>query len=48
MLSHQLVNEMISKSSKEAGIDFLGVNYGFGFQNIKGYANTPEDIITLL
>lgn len=35
-------------AAQEAGIDFLGVNYGFGFQNIKGYANTPEDIITLL
>ena len=31
-----------------AGIDFIGVNYGFGFSNVKNYANTPEDILKKL
>lgn len=29
------------------GIDFIGVNYGFGFNNVAGYANTPLDILKL-
>lgn len=32
----------------EAGINFIGVNYGFGFENVKDYANKPEDIIKIL
>lgn len=32
-------------ASKELNIDFIGVNYGFGFKNINGYANKPNDIL---
>ena len=35
-------------AAEQAGIDFIGVNYGFGFKNIKGYANSPADILDLL
>lgn len=27
-----------------AGVDFLGVNFGFGFSNIENYANSPSEI----
>lgn len=32
-------------SAKALGIDFLGVNYGFGFKGICGYAHSPEDVL---
>ena len=35
-------------AAKQVGIDFIGVNYGFGFKNIAGYANSPADILDLL
>lgn len=34
-----------AQAAAQAGVDFLGVNYGFGFQEVPGYANTPSDII---
>lgn len=34
-------------AAKTVGIDFIGVNYGFGFNNVAGYANTPLDILKL-
>lgn len=37
-----------SEAARTAGIDFIGVNYGFGFHNVEGYANTPTDILKLL
>ncbi len=36
------------KSAEEVGMHFLGVNYGFGFRDVLGYANTPGEILTLL
>ncbi len=30
------------------GLKFIGVNYGFGFSEVKGYAEEPADIIRLL
>lgn len=35
-------------AAEQAGVDFIGVNYGFGFKNIEGYANSPVDILDLL
>ncbi len=35
-------------AAEQAGIDFLGVNYGFGFRNVEGYANSPSEIPDLL
>lgn len=35
-------------AAKQTGIDFIGVNYGFGFKNIEGYANSPSEILDLL
>ena len=34
-------------AAETVGIDFIGVNYGFGFNNVAGYANTPLDILKL-
>ena len=31
-----------------AGIDFIGVNYGFGFDDVKDYADTSKDILRKL
>ena len=36
------------KAADEVHVDFLGVNYGFGFHSISGYANTPREILKLL
>lgn len=37
------------QAAKAAGVQFLGVNYGFGFRNIPFYANSVEkEILTLL
>lgn len=35
-------------AAQEAGVDFIGVNYGFGFQNVSGYADNPKDVLKLL
>lgn len=35
-------------AAEQVGIDFIGVNYGFGFKNIKGYANSPSEVLDLL
>ena len=32
------------KSAKEVGVHFLGVNYGYGFHDVPGYANSPGEI----
>ena len=32
----------------EAGIDFVGVNYGFGFKNVERYASSPEELLRFL
>ena len=36
------------QAAEIAGIDFIGVNYGFGFDNIDGYADIPSDILKKL
>ncbi len=36
------------KAAKQAGVDFIGVNYGSGFKDVDGYANSPNDILNLL
>lgn len=36
------------QAAKDAGVQFLGVNYGFGFRNIPSYASTPEEILILI
>ena len=35
-------------SAEQAGVDFIDVNYGFGFKNVDGYANFPSEILDLL
>lgn len=32
-------------AAEALGIDFIGVNYGFGFKNVKNYANNPVEIL---
>ena len=32
----------------EAGTEFIGVNYGFGFKNVKGFADKPMDITDIV
>lgn len=32
-------------AAEQVGIDFIGVNYGFGFKNIEDYVNEPLEII---
>lgn len=36
------------QAAQAAGLQFLGVNYGFGFRNIPGYANSPEEICGII
>lgn len=36
------------EAANQAGIDFIGVNYGFGFSNISNYADTPLEILEKL
>lgn len=36
------------QAAEEARVKFIGVNYGYGFQNVLGYANSPEEIPELL
>lgn len=33
------------KAAKNLGINFIGVNYGFGFKKVSDFANTPQDIL---
>ena len=40
--------ECDKKAAEQIGIDFIGVNYGFGFKNIAEYANEPYEILNLL
>lgn len=35
-------------AAEAAGIDFIGVNYGFGFHDISGYADSALDILNKL
>lgn len=35
-------------AAQEAGIDFIGVNYGFGFHDVPEYANKPLDLLKML
>ena len=35
-------------AAEQAGVGFIGVNYGFGFKNVEGYANSPSEILDLL
>ena len=36
------------QAAQAAGVQFLGVNYGFGFRNVSHYANSLEEILELL
>lgn len=36
------------EAGRKNGVRFIGVNYGFGFSNIDGYADRSADIIELL
>ena len=36
------------EAADSIGIDFLGVNYGFGFNGNPEYADTPGDILNKL
>ena len=36
------------RAAKAAGVHFLGVNYGFGFNNVPHYANSPDEILRKL
>ncbi len=40
--------EMDKQAAEEVGIDFIGVNYGYGFSHVKGYANSPKEVLTIL
>lgn len=36
------------QAAEIAGVDFIGVNYGFGFDDVKDYADTSKDILRKL
>lgn len=36
------------QAAAKAGISFLGVNYGYGFHDVPGYANSPKEILRSL
>lgn len=36
------------EAALQAGIDFIGVNYGYGFSHVKGYANSVNEIFRIL
>lgn len=36
------------RAAQEAGVAFIGVNYGYGFRGVEMYADTPEEILTQL
>lgn len=40
--------ESDKKAAEVAGVHFIGVNYGFGFKDVAGYANCPHDILKIL
>lgn len=40
--------ESDKNAAAHAGIDFIGVNYGFGFHDVPEYANSPADILEKL
>lgn len=33
------------RAAEQAGTYFLGVNYGYGFRNVRGYANSAKEIL---
>ncbi len=33
-------------AAREAGIDFIGVNYGYGFKGMVGYADSPDKLMS--
>ena len=35
-------------AAAKAGVRFLGVNYGYGFRNVLGYVNSPEELLSSL
>lgn len=35
-------------AAEMAGVAFIGVNYGFGFKKVEGYANSPSEILDML
>lgn len=35
-------------AAEKVGINFIGVNYGFGFKNVDEFAHTPTDLISIL
>lgn len=35
-------------SAAEVGIDFIGVNYGFGFKEVEEYASSPNELLNFL
>jgi phosphoglycolate phosphatase len=45
-----MIGDMTSdkNAAEQVGIDFIGVNYGFGFRNVAGYADTPYEILKFL
>ena len=36
------------QAAENAGADFIGVNYGFGFDDVEGYANVSSEILKKL
>lgn len=40
--------EADQQASEELGIHFLGVNYGYGFRQVPGFADSPREILPLL
>lgn len=36
------------EAAHKADVDFIGVNYGYGFQGVPGYANTPRELIDMM
>lgn len=36
------------KAAEEAGVAFLGVNYGYGFFGVAGYADSAEEILSFI
>lgn len=36
------------EAARAAGVDFIGVNYGYGFRGISGYAHAPRELIDMI
>lgn len=36
------------EAAEELGIQFCGVNYGYGFSGVEGYADSPEQILNII